>query len=144
MKPWKVAWWLRRAGYGHRRPLRKLKERLARWFRPLRLEELESRLAPTADLVYNWTTDHLYNPLSGANISLKVADHDSSTWLQIVDPSAPTPVVHEVELTADRSVEVKGGPLFSDVMTVDFAYVGATGPHSITVTFDGGGPDLLG
>ena len=83
MMPWRVAWWLNRAGRGRKRPLRKLRARLARWFRPLRLEELESRLAPTADLVYNWTSDH--SPFSGANVSLRVADHDGSTWLQIVD-----------------------------------------------------------
>src|SRR5437899_657635 len=77
-----------------------------RRMRRLFLEELEPRVAPTANLNYDWTLDH--SSSSGANLALNVADHNGHSWLQIVDTDSAS-VAHEVQLTDDVVVSVKGG-----------------------------------
>jgi hypothetical protein len=100
-------------------------------FHRLLLEELEPRVAPTVNLNYDWGSDH--SPSSGANLALKVADHGGSSWLQIVDTDSAS-VAHEVQLTDDVAVSVKGG-FKSDTLTVNFSYSGAAAAHAIIVNF---------
>src|SRR5262245_7204929 len=140
------SWWSKSAGKGKRRRRRAQgpgpKDRPARRPWRLSLEELEPRLAPTANLNYNWGADHASDPIHGASLTLKVAAHDGNPWLQVVDNDAAS-LVREVQLNDDCAVGVTGGPL-SDVLTVDLGFTGAAPAFGITVTYDGGGPDLLG
>ena len=101
--------------------------------RRLWLQELESRLAPSISLVYDWSVDHSYNSSAGAHLTLKVADQNAASWLQIVDNDTST-VVHEVQLTDDALVTIKGGQ-YSDTLAIDFSYSGSAVSHAINVTF---------
>src|SRR5262245_54158075 len=108
----------------------------------LLLEELEPRLAP-AILTYNWNILADPDPLDGADVTLKVAQHDGANWLQIVDNESGGSVLTEDVLDEDFVVTVAGG-LLGDQLTVDFSFVGVAPPHNISVGFDGAGPDILG
>ena len=131
--PWKK--W--RSGKSQASPPKQLLPIWRRW-RKLSLEPLEPRLAP-ADLTYVAP-----DAFTGSNLTLRVAAHDAANWLQIVDNQNAAAVLQEVQLTADRSVQITGALVASDVLTVDFSFGGAAAPHNITVNFDGGGPDVLG
>jgi hypothetical protein len=137
----KGAWWKRRTGKGSRNtessPRRSFWGRPVGWrrvFCRLNLEELEQRLAP-ADLNYTWSLAADPTPLDGANLTLKLAQHNGNVWLQLVDNETAT--LQEVTLTQDRSVQVTGG-LLNDVLTIDSSFSGSAPAFNISVNFDGG------
>ena len=100
--------------------------------RSLYLEELELRLAPTANIIYN--------PVGGSNLTLRVVQLGGVANLELVDDNAAKSVIQDVVLNQDCLVQITGDGDAADVLTVDFSFTGTATSEPITVNFDGGTP----
>jgi hypothetical protein len=132
------AWWFlkalkakKRAG-GSREGGLKAGSALRRWVRPLFVEELEPRLAPTAKILYT-------APATGSDLTLRVAQLGGVANLQLYD-NAQKAVLQGVALNQDARVQITGAAAASDLLTIDFSYTAGGTAEPITVLFDGGAP----